>query len=349
MNIRSVSTVLAVAAVLAVPGFAGSALAQDKTLVINSFGGAYEEAHRKCVINPFEEATGASVTITTAYSADAFAQLRAQKEAPQYDVIHFSGGQEIVGAAEGLLSPIDPAKAPNLADVYDFAKANIARGEGPAYSIAAIGLLYNGEKSPKAPASWKDLTDPAFSEHLVLTDISNGYGMLGFLMLNRVMGGDLGNIQPGLDAVAKMLEGGALVVSKSPEIQQEFAQNDAWLAAYASDYAYTLRKAGLPVKFVQGAEGTPASFITANLVANRPNQDLALKFIDMTVSKQAQECFANALRYSPTNATAALAPEVAADMAYGEAGVKGLIRFDPKAIEANRASWVERWNKTIAR
>jgi len=344
MKARLASATLAVTALVS-----GAALAQDKTLVINSFGGAYEEAHRKCVITPFEQATGASVQITTAYSADAFAQLRAQKEAPQYDVIHFSGGQEIVGAAEGLLAPIDAGKLENIGNLYDFAKANIAKGEGPAYSIAAIGLLYNSENAPEAPSSWKDVTDPAFSEHLVLTDISNGYGMLGFLMLNRVLGGDLNNIQPGLDAVAKLLDAGALVVSKSPEIQQEFAQNDAWLAPYASDYAYTLRKAGLPVKFVQGSEGTPASFITVNLVANRPNQDLALQFVDMTITKEAQECFANALRYSPTNAKAELDAEVAADMAYGEEGVKGLIRFDPPTIEANRAAWVEQWNKTIAR
>lgn len=327
----------------------GAALAQERTLVINSFGGAYETAHRKCVITPFEQATGAKVQVTTAYSADAFAQLRAQKDAPQYDVIHFSGGQEIVGAAEGLLAPIDAAKLPNAAELYDFAKANLAKGQGPAYSIAAIGLVYNSERAPKTPSSWKDLLDPAFGEHLVLTDISNGYGMLGFLMLNQVEGGSLDDIQPGLDAVGKLLDAGAIVVSTSPEIQQEFAQNDAWIAPYASDYAFTLRKAGLPAKFVQGAEGTPASFITANLVANRPNQDLALKFIDMTISKSAEECFADALRYSPTNAEAELAPDVAADVAYGEDAVKGLIRFDPATIEKNRAAWVEQWSKTIAR
>ena len=44
-----------------------------------------------------------------------------------------------------------------------------------------------------------------------------------------------------------------------------------------------------------------------------------------------------------------LAPDVAADTAYGEEGVKGLIRFDPGTIEVKRASWVEQWNKTIAR
>jgi len=335
------------AAVLSV--VATGALAQDKTLTINSFGGAYETAHRKCVITPFEKETGASTRIVTAYSADAFAQLRAQKAAPTYDVIHFSGGQEIVAAKEGLLAAVDPTKVPSLADLYPVAKANLAKGEGPVYSIAAIGLVYNSQVLPKAPGSWKDLLDPALSKKLVLTDISNGYGMLGFLMINRISGGDLNNIQPGLDAVKKLLANGAIVVNTSPEIQREFAQNGAGIAPYASDYAYTLTKAGLPVKFVQGAEGTPASFITVNLVANRPNQALAQKFIDMTLSESAQTCFANELRYSPTNSKAKLTPEVAATVAYGASGMQNLFRFDAPTIEANRANWVERWSKTIAR
>ena len=58
---------------------------------------------------------------------------------------------------------------------------------------------------------------------------------------------------------------------------------------------------------------------------------------------------ANALRYTPTNAKAELSDEVAADVAYGEEGVKGLLRFEPAKIEANRAAWVDAWNKTIAR
>lgn len=318
-------------------------------LTINSFGGAYEEAHRQCVITPFEQATGARVNVVTAYSADAFAQLRAQKDAPQYDVIHFSGGQEIVGAQEGLLLPITAGMVPNLADVYDFAKAGIATGEGPAYQIAAVGLVYSEGRMPQPPTRWADLLNPDYSEHLVLTDISNGYGMIGLLMLNRISGGDLDNIQPGLDAVAKLLDQGAVMVSKSPELQAEFAQNDAWLAAYASDYAYTLTAAGLDVKFTPGAEGTPASFITASLVAGRDNVELASQFIDLELSPEAQACFSEALRYTPTNARTELPPEVAATVIYGADAAAGLMRFDPVAIEAHRSEWIEAWGRTIAR
>jgi putative spermidine/putrescine transport system substrate-binding protein len=325
------------------------AVAQERSITINSFGGAYEEAHRACVIDPFEAETGAGVEIVTAYSADAFAQLRAQAAAPQFDVIHFSGGQEIVAAQEGLLDPIDPADLSNAGDLYDFAKSNLEGGEGPAYQIAIIGMIYNTESAPSEPTSWEDLMDEAYANHIVLTDISNGYGMLGFLMLNRVMGGSLEDIQPGLDAVTTLLDRGAIVVSTSPEIQQEFAQNEAWIAPYASDYAYTLTSAGLPVAFTQGEEGTPASYITANLVAGRENQDLARRFIDMSISPEAQACFAERLLYSPTNSTTELPEEVAGRVAYGPEAVEGLIRFDPVTIEAKRSEWVDAWNRTIAR
>ena len=75
----------------------------------------------------------------------------------------------------------------------------------------------------------------------------------------------------------------------------------------------------------------------------------ALKFIDMSLSESAQTCFANELRYTPTNSKAVLTPDVAATVAYGQVAMKDLFRFDAPTIEANRAGWVERWSKTIAR
>src|SRR5882757_3794422 len=97
-TLSKIAIALAAASVLVVPAFG-----RDK-LVINSFGGAYEQAHRKLVIEPFSKKYDVDVQIITAYSADALAQVRAQKAAPQFDVIHFSGGQEVVAARDGLIS-----------------------------------------------------------------------------------------------------------------------------------------------------------------------------------------------------------------------------------------------------
>lgn len=320
----------------------------QETLTINSFGGDYEKIHRELVITPFEEMYNVKVEVVTAYSADTLAQLRAQKDNPQFDVVHFSGGLEHAAAADGLLSPIKPEELSNHDQMYEFAVAGIDRGIGPTYSTAVIGLLYNTEKVAKAPGSWKDVADPAYADHVLLTDAaSNTYGMLGFLMMNQVAGGDLDNIEPGLEFVKGILPT-STVVSKSPEIQQNFAQGNAWIAPYAQDYAYTLTKAGLPVKFIQPKEGGVLAPITVNLVAGTDKRDLALKFIDFSIRAEASKGWAEALRYTPTNRNAELSEEVAAQVVYGAEEVAKLVTFDAVKIAEKRSSWNEAWSRAIA-
>ncbi|MEC9343548.1 MAG: extracellular solute-binding protein [Pseudomonadota bacterium] len=285
----------------------------------------------------------------TAYSADTLAQLRAQKDNPQFDVVHFSGGLEHAAAAESLLSPIEPGELSNYDQMYAFAVAGLDRGIGPTYSTAVMGLLYNTDRIAEAPTSWKDLANPAYANHVLLTDAaSNTYGMLGFLMINQVAGGTLDDIEPGLDFVKGILAT-STVVSKSPEIQQNFAQGSAWIAPYAQDYAYTLTKAGLPVKFVQPEEGGVLAPITVNLVAGTEKRDLALKFIDFSIRAEASKGWAEALRYTPTNRTAELSEEAAAQVVYGEDDVAKLVTFDAVKIAEKRPSWNEAWSRAIAK
>ena len=331
----------------ALAALAHGAVAQE-TLTINSFGGDYEKIHRELVITPFEEMYNVKVEVVTAYSADTLAQLRAQKDNPQFDVVHFSGGLEHAAAAEGLLSPIEPGELTNYEHMYSFAVAGLDRGIGPTYSTAVIGILYNTEKISDAPTSWKDLTDAAYHDRVLLTDAaSNTYGMLGFLMINQVAGGSLDDVEPGLEFVKGILPT-STVVSKSPEIQQNFAQGNAWIAPYAQDYAYTLTKAGLPVKFVQPEEGGVLAPITVNLVAGTGKRDLALKFIDFSIRAEASKGWAEALRYTPTNKNAELSDEVASQVVYGEEEVSKLVTFDAEKIAEKRPSWNEAWSRAIA-
>ena len=325
-----------------------TAMAQ-KVLVINSFGGSYEKTHRELVITPFEKKYSTKVKVITAYSSDTLAQLKAQKNNPQFDVVHFSGGLETAAAGEGLLSPIKPYELANYGQMYPFSVAGIGKGVGPMYKTAVIGILYNTEKAKPAPTSWKDLANPAYANHVLITDAaSNTYGMLGMLMMNKVNGGTLDNINPALNFVKSILDR-STIVSKSPEIQQNFAQGNAWIAAYAQDYASTLIKAGLPIKFLLPTEGGVVAPITVNLVAGRPNRDLALKFIDFSIRAEASQGWAEAMRYSPTNKTVKLSPDVAAQVVYGEAAAKKLVSFDANKIGKNRAGWNESWKRAIAK
>lgn len=342
---KSARTLLLASALVAV---ALPAIAQQR-LVINSFGGVYEENHRRLVIEPFEQMHNVTIEVVTLYSADTLAQLRAQKDNPQFDVVHFSGGQEVVAAAEGLLVPIQPSELTNYDQLYPIAVEGIEKGHGPVYSISVAGLLYDETQIDPAPTSWNDLFTAEDGDLVTIPDITNTYGLLTLLMLNKIRGGDLDDIQPGLDAVAELLDNGAQIVTSSPELQTAFAQGSTNFAAYAADYAHTLRAAGMPVAFVQPEEGSPAFFITANVVAGRPNTELAKAFVDFSLRAEAQAGWAEAMRYSPSNKEVVLDDDMTAGMVYGQEAIDRVVRFDPEKVNAERAAWTDAWNRTIAR
>jgi len=193
------------------------------------------------------------------------------------------------------------------------------------------------------------LLDGNYGEMLTLTDISNTYGLWALLMINQVSGGTLDDITPGLEAVGKLLDAGAQIVTSSPEIQQSIAQGVSSIATYAQEYSYTLRSEGMNVGFVAPEEGAPVSFNTISVVAGRPNTELAKAFVDFSLSAEVQAGWAEAMRYSPTNKAVVLPDEVAADIIYGEEAVNNVVRFDPVIVNEKRAGWIDAWNRAISR
>ena len=318
-------------------------------LVVTSFGGDWEKAFIEAVVKPFEAETGAKVRLVTAYSADALTQLTAAKAKPQFDVVHFSGGQETKAAADGLLAKMSESDLANAADLANVAKSGLAGGEGPVVQISPMGIMYRTDKITTAPTSWKDVLKPEYSKHVALTDLSNSYGLYSLLGVNSALGGDLTNIKPGMDALTGLAKSGnAIVIKTSAEMQQAFSARDIWIAPYSQDYAETLRKASLPVEFVVPSEGATASFITANLVANRPNTELAKKFINAELKPEAQAKLAAALLYSPTNTKTVVPAELATKVLSGDK-LDTLTRYPSDTINTNRAAWTTLWNQGIAR
>lgn len=349
---------VATAAALALTGCASSAPEAEEEagerpyegveLVVTSFGGDWEAALIKGVVEPFEAETGAEVTLVTAYSADALAQLTAQAGNPQFDVVHFSGGQEVVAAKDGLILPIEPAALSSYEDLQPLAVEGMEDGYGPVIQVTPVGLVYNSEKIADAPTSWTDVLDSAYAGHVALTDFSNTYGVLSMLRVNDALGGTIDDVTEGITALGDLAASGdAIVVASSADLQTAFAQRDIWLAPYAQDYAETLRQAGLPVEFVIPDEGITASFITANVVAGRENAELAELFIDFSLRPEAQQVFAEMMRYAPVNTAVELSDDVAAAV-LGADEFDAIVRYDSQVIAAQRQAWTDDWNARIS-
>jgi len=328
---------------------AGSRDYAGQTLVVTSFGGDWEKAFIEAVVEPFEAETGASVELVTLYSADALAQLTAQKSSPQLDVVHFSGGQEYSAAKDGLIEPIAPTDLSNYADLAKIAVTGLDSGTGPTIQLAPIGLVYNTESGAPAPTSWLDLFDGAYAGHLALTDFSNSYGVLSMLRVADALGGGIDDPSKAItDLGGLAASGDAIVVPTSPDLQTAFAQRDVWLAPYAMDYAGTLKDAGLPVEFIVPSEGATASLITSNVVAGRENTDLAKIFVDFELRPEAQRLFAERMRYSPVNLTTELSGATADEVLSGDE-LDDVVIYPADTIAADRPAWTNEWNKLITK
>ncbi len=314
-------------------------------LVVTSFGGAYEETQRE-LFKEFEQEYNAEVEVVTLYSGDALAKIRAEKGNQSIDVVQFSGGQESIAGPEDLILKLDESQLTNLPDLYDSAKD--PNGYAPAYAFSALGIIYNEEEVQTPPTSWKDLWKPEYAGKVAITDISNSFGLQFIVAAAKMMGGDESDIGPGLDELSKLIPNAAAIVKSTPEVGNLFAQGEAVIGAYDSGYAFTFRKQGQPIKFASPAEGAVGSFISAQVVKDSPNAELAVKFVDFLLRPDIQQRFAEANGYSPTNKKAELSEELKAVMPNGEEAVGGLIRLNSDLVNANKAAWTEQWNKLIS-
>src|SRR5215471_21367218 len=88
----------------------------DDTLVVNSFGGEYQELFEKNIIEPFQKKFGVKIVHdATGTSSTTYAKIRASKGAPGFDVAAaLSPPEALLGAKESLLEKITDKDVPNL-------------------------------------------------------------------------------------------------------------------------------------------------------------------------------------------------------------------------------------------
>ena len=174
---KALSNVLATAAVAAaIFGLPRPAAAEDE-LVFAGFGGSLQKALQATVIPAFEKKYGVRVIYVTGTSNQILAKVKTQRSRPQIDVIWANDTTHYQGKADGLFAKLDPAKVPNLENLYDFAKD--PDGVGVVMGIQALGIEYNTdvfkEKGWEPPTSWADLWDEKYKGHVVAYNMPIGY------------------------------------------------------------------------------------------------------------------------------------------------------------------------------
>lgn len=322
----------------------GTAQAEDCTLRVTTWGGSYQATYES-VAAAFEEANNCTIEWVVGSSPDHLIKARLG----QVDVVTNTLLNSIAGEKEGLWLPLDKAKIPNMANLYE----NAVYSD---YTIFAnVGdyvLAYNKDRIPEAPASWNDLWKPEYKSSVVIYGIDHIPTLSLTVMEAEQNGGSIDNIEPGLDRMAELMKSGNLIGALDVESQMVslFETGDAAIGMMATGRMKDLLSKGANVAFTRPKEGTFPLISSVNIYKDAKNPEMAAKFVDYILSPEVQVAFATRNLYAPTVKNA----KIPDDFEYNELLVKNeeferLYLPDQSKITANKADWQQRLNRKTTR
>ncbi|KQU85623.1 ABC transporter substrate-binding protein [Ensifer sp. Root31] len=340
MYMRHLVTSLAILA-----SWVGVAAAEECALRVTTWGGSYQATYQ-AVAEKFEKDHNCRIEWVVGASPDHLIKARLG----QVDVVTNTLLNSIAGEKEGLWQKLDPAKIPNMANLYP--NANYS----PYTIFANVGdyvLAYNKDKITTAPTSWDELWKPEYKNHVVIYGIDHIPTLSLTVMEAEQNGGGIDNIDPGLNRIAELIKSGNLIGSLDVESQMVslFETEDAWLGMLATGRMKELLSKGVKnVGFVRPDEGTFPLISSINIHKDAKDAQMAAAFVNYILSPEVQVAFATRNLYAPTVKNA----EIPMDFEFRDLLVQNeafdrLYLPDQAKITSNKAEWQKQLNQKATR
>lgn len=326
-------------------GLPARALAQQKNLVVATFPGTWNEAHRNVLAPYFRKRTGASVTQSIQLATEQLAKLTAAKggRAP-FDVALFDEPQVLDAVSQGLIDEYPIAKSPNYHELLPAFQDKW----GPKISMQVIGIGYNPNKIKTPPRSYDDLLNPAYKGRVGLTALNSQLGMAFLAELNRIKGGNESNFDPAFKALTALLPNIGAVAANLGAYATLWQQEQVDIAPYNFNFVQTLKAKGVPVEFVVPETGLVGWSTSMHLCRNAAEPDLAVQYIDSHLAAEMQaEMEKPPYDIIPTNARVPLAGAIVQTVARTPADLGKIKGFDWAKINPQRTALIERFNREI--
>ena len=314
------------------------AAAEDKTLTVMLWGATWNVGVKE-VAKKFEEKYGVPVkAVMEAGSSEGLAKLMAApKGKPGVDV-WFCDAAMPATAPPGLIADIDPEKITHRADLVPGAltKKYVAQLYYPQ------GIIYRKDICPMEIKTWQDLWKPEFKKQLAVPPPSFDQGTF-LVVAAKINGGSETDIQPGFDAIKRLMPNIVTFYDNDSTSRKLLAQGEVSVLIGNTGSLDYLTEAGIPAEVVN-PKPTPISFDVMTVI-NNGNQDLALKFIDMMVSKWAQEISVLPHMCAPVNKTVDASAVFEGDFPKPEDSMI----IDHAAVKDNLDKWIEQWDKEFVK
>lgn len=323
--------------------FSLPARAADKTLIVPTLGGAWEQFWRTTLAPEFTKKSGAAVTLDAGNGRVWSANLRAAGvKAPPYSILMTNEAFASSLRKEGFFAKLDLTKLTNYNDLYPLAKRT--DGWGAVAMVSPIGLAYRTDLVKTPPKGWKDLwSNPEFKGRIGLYNFANTAGKMELMLASKIFGKDQYDIDAGFKALEKL----------GPVIQADFnlstglAAGEFVVAPFDFGEVARLKKQGLPVDCIVPEEGLLMFDQTLNILANGPEKELAYQYANFLLSPEGQIPLMKQFFVSPTNAKITVPDDLKADVPISGEMMDKILTWDWAFMNEKQAGFAETWAKIM--
>lgn len=347
---KTIAMVLCAAMTLTACGGASTgdsqAAAEGKQKLVLSTYGLSEDISAEEVYAPFEKEFNCEIVTETGGTNDRYTKLAADSES-SIDVIELSQAMTAKGIEEGLFEDIDLSKIENAGDMITAAKTMADAGQGVAYTINSIGIMYNPEAVDFEIKSFDDLWDPRLEGVVSIPEITTTFGPAMVYMASDHAGVDIksDNGEAAFNALAELKPNLVKTYTKASDLINMFTSGEVAVAIVGDFGVPTIQAANPDLVYVT-PDITYANFNTISITKNCKNKDLAYAYLNYRLSPELQTKTGKALNEAPTNSKAEFTEEESKNMTYGEKAANAKV-LDYSFVNPQLNSWIDQWNRII--
>ena len=224
-------------------------------------------------------------------SAATVVALEKARNRPQADTAYYFAASAVDAVNKGVVAPFKPVNFDKLPDVF-------RDPEGRWFTIHSltVAFIVNTKLVKEVPQSWADLLKPEYKNSIVYLDPrSTGVGQVLSFAANFGAGGDMNNVQPGLDYLGKLHKAGNVlrVLGTTPYAQFIKGEIPIWIS-YENDGLKAKHVDGLgdAVAVVIPKEASAAAPYGISLVKKGPNPNAGKLWLNFIMTDLGQGIFA---------------------------------------------------------
>ena len=296
------------------------------------------------VIPAFERKFNCKVVYEGTRSLVNLEKMQKNKDRPYLSVVQMDDPVMILAVREGLLDPLTPANAPNLAGLKDGTVH--MDGMWANYLQPWCGIAYNTKAMPVPPKSWNELYDPKYKGRVVLPSLQNTEGLPNLFMAAHLeTGKPMAEAQKDTAAafskLAKLKPNLLTVYTQMPQAFNLLEQGEAFMIASAqSSFALERKAAGAPIDIAPPREGVFPMPSGVAVVKGAPNSELAFAYVNELLGADIQSKLVGPTYSLPTHKAVAPPAGFPADVTVHP--------IDWAYVAQQRNGWIQRWDREMA-